>query len=237
MIVNPSADRPRIPEEASSSGPSISPSDSKSSGASGSNFENIKISIKSDDSRAITSGGDPTLGIPDRRMVNFHISSGETVKECPFWIGISSRGEIQAPSLLNHIAMEDLFNEAAIRGISDHESVMLTDTMTQPPRYIFLMPRPGNDFRETSAWIASVVSTVRAWSPLAAGFYLAPELIMANESHEILAQVLRELISTMPNTIAFHLLVGRHSFNGVLNTALRLKAELEGDELNVFVYH
>jgi hypothetical protein len=133
--------------------------------------------------------------------------------------------------------MEDLFNEAAIRGISDHESVMLTDTMTQPPRYIFLMPRPGNDFRETTAWIASVVSTVRAWSPLAAGFYLAPELIMANESHEILAQVLRELISTMPNTIAFHLLVGRHSFNGVLNTALRLKAELEGDELNVFVYH
>jgi hypothetical protein len=199
--------------------------------------QNVQINIKASDARVINPGGDPTLGIPDRRMVSFHISTGATVNQCPFWIGIASHGEIQPPSLLNHIAMEDLFSEAAVRGISDNDSVMLTDTLTQPARYIFLMPRPGHDFRETSAWITSLVSTVRAWSPTMAGFYLAPEVLLAQEAHDILAKVLRELISTMPGITAFHLLVGRHSFNGVLNMALRLKSELEGEDLNVFVYH
>ncbi len=235
MIINPSADVKRKTEGEFSFGPAVSAASSSDPAIN--NFENIKINIKSGDARVITSGGDPTLGIPDRRMISFHISSGATVKDCPFWIGLAGKGEIQAPSLLNHITMEDLFSEAAIRGISDQDSVMLTDTMTQPARYIFLMPRPGNDFRDTSAWIASLVSTVRSWSPDVAGFYLAPEVMVAHESEDILAQVLRELIATMPNTTQFHLLVGRHSFNAVLNTALRLKAELEGDELNVFVYH
>jgi hypothetical protein len=199
--------------------------------------DHMQINIKNSETRAITAGGDPNLGIPDRRMVSLHISTGATVNECPFWIGIASAGEISPPSLLNHAAMEDLFSEAAVRGISDHDSVMLTDTVSNPARYVFLMPRPTRDFRETSAWIASMVATVRAWSPESAGFYIAPEVMVADESHEILARVLHELIATMPGTTSFHLLVGRHSFNGVLNTALRLKSELEGDELNVFVYH
>ncbi|NDE14428.1 hypothetical protein EBZ80_05795 [bacterium] len=242
MSVNPSADNPRDTESDSHAGHQATLHPGPSIVVSGSQdpdykVENVQINIKASDARAINPGGDPTLGIPDRRMVSFHISTGATVQQCPFWIGIASQGEIQPPSLLNHIAMEDLFSEAAVRGISDSDSVMLTDTLTQPPRYIFLMPRPGHDFRETSSWIASLVSTVRAWSPTIAGFYLAPEVLVAQEAHDILSKVLRELISTMPNITAFHLLVGRHSFNGVLNMALRLKSDLEGDDLNVFVYH
>lgn len=200
-------------------------------------FQNIQINIKSQDSQSMTGGIDPSVGIPDGRMISFHISTGATVNECPFWIGIARHGDVTPPSLLQHASMEDLFSEAAVRGISDDDSVMLTDTMSNPARYIFLMPRPGNDFRETSSWISSLVATVQSWSPESAGFYLAPEVMVADESHDILAQVLRELIRTMPGTKSFHLLVGRHSFNGVLNTALRLKSELEGDNLNVFVYH
>ncbi len=241
MNVNPSAEKARSSELGIIPGPSGSVadahSDSKILNSRDSTFENVQINIRSSDARVIAHNDDPKLGIPDRRMISFHISSGVSVKDCPFWIGIAGRGEIHAPSLLNHIAMEDLFSEAAIRGICDKESVMLTDTLTQPARYVFLMPRPGNDFRETSAWITSLVATVRAWSPDSVGFYLAPEIIVAHDSHDILAQVFRELIATMPGTTAFHLLVGRHSFNGVLNTALRLKSELEGDDLNVFVYH
>lgn len=235
MIVDPSADRQKETELEPNSGPVVAIA--ASSFDQGEKFENVQINIKSSDARAINPGGDPALGVPDRRMVSFHISTGATVKECPFWIGIASHGEIQPPSLLNHLAMEDLFSEAAVRGISDPDSVMLTDTLTHPPRYIFLMPRPGHDFRETSAWIASLVSTVRAWSPAVVGFYLAPEVLEGDEAHDILGKVMHELIATMPNTAAFHLLVGRHRFNGILNMALRLKSELEGDELGVFVYH
>ncbi len=237
MDMNPSAEKTVVRDDGSQF-PEQSPSprifeDSHAK----STEEQIQIKIKTSEARAITSGGDPNLGIPDRRMVSLHISTGVTVKECPFWIGIAGEGEVSPPALLDHAAMEELLSEAAVRGISDHESVMLTDTMSKPARYVFLMPRPGRDFRETSAWIASMVATIRSWSPESAGFYIAPEVMVAEESHEILARVLHELIATMPNTASFHLLVGRHSFNGVLNTALRLKAELEGDELNIFVYH
>jgi hypothetical protein len=235
MSVNPSAERNSKADSEPSQGPAISVQGNHN--GPNQNIENVQINIKSSEARAITAGGDPNLDIPDRRMVSLHISTGASEKECSFWIGIAGHGEIQAPSLLNHVAIEDLFSEAAVRGIAERESVMLTDTLTNPARYIFLMPRPGHDFREISSWIASLVATVRAWSPNSAGFYLAPEVMVANESHDILAQVLRELIATMPNTKSFHLLVGRHSFNRVLNTALRLKSELEGDELNVFVYH
>lgn len=214
-------------------GPSIATPESDSNSV----FENIQINIKSSDARSMNPGGDPTVGIPEGRMISFHISTGATVNECSFWIGIARQGEIAPPTLLEHASMEDLFSDAAVRGISDDASVMLTDTMSNPARYVFLMPRPGQDFRETSNWIASLVATVRSWSPESAGFYLAPEVMVAEESHDILAQVLRELIQTMPDTKSFHLLVGRHSFNAVLNTALRLKGELEGEDLNVFVYH
>ena len=155
MNLNPSAELSGIRDELpTKADPSVGAHAADASNAPAREDE-IQINIKNSEARAITAGGDPNLGIPDRRMVSLHISTGATVKECPFWIGIASEGEISPPSLLNHAQMEDIFSEAAVRGISDHDSVMLTDTLSKPARYVFLMPRPGRDFRETSAWIAS----------------------------------------------------------------------------------
>jgi hypothetical protein len=98
------------------------------------------------------------------------------------------------------------------------------------------MPVPGADFRDRAVWIHELAGTIRQWAPRSAGFYLDPELVDPGAVGELLSGVLRELIR-QSTTTEFYLLVGAHGINAILNTALGLKAELESDAVNLFVYH
>jgi len=185
---------------------------------------------------ATTTLDEPALGVLERRTVTLKLAIADNEANCHFWIGLAKPGELTPASLLDQKNVSAVFAEAASKGVSDEGPIMLSDTSVNPTRFIYLLQVPGPDFRDRTAWVTSLVNMIRSWAPRTAGFYMAPELILANDSQELLQQVLRELILTTPAT-DFYLLVGTHGLNAVLNTSLRLKLELESDTLNLLVFH
>jgi hypothetical protein len=179
---------------------------------------------------------DPEFDIPKARPISLRLITHEDQANCGFWVGLSARGPLTPSQLMDVGQVPALLFEAASKGVSEHEPVMLSDTSTQPPRYVYLTPAPSADFRDRAIWLQELIATIKSWAPLSAGFYISPELIASRESHELLLQILREMIANSTTT-NYYLLLGAHGMNAILNAALRLKSELDSDTMVIHVYH
>jgi hypothetical protein len=129
-----------------------------------------------------------------------------------------------------------IFQKAAEGGIEEEPPILLTDTQLEPPRYVYLLAVPEDDFRARTIWTQELVRSLRTWAPKTIGFYLAPELLRPRQTDELLGAMLRELIDAAIVEEIF-LFVGSYGVNALLNSALRLKAEVESELVNVHVYH
>lgn len=170
------------------------------------------------------------------RQVNIRVVASEGEADCRFWVGLVARGKRPPASLMEIDDIREVLGEAAKGGIAEAGPLMLSDAAHQPPRFVYLMPAPGAELRDRDAWIHAGVQTIKSWQPQAIGFYLAPELVDAPESHELLLAALRELIAAGVAS-EFYLLIGTYGLNALVNAALRLKREMENDLVNLFVYH
>ncbi len=157
---------------------------------------------------------------------------------CNFWIGLTVRGPETPTRLMDFKDVGALFGEAASRGVNEPGPLILSDTSTKPPRFVYLLPIPTSDPKEREAWTLQILSTVSAWAPPAVGFYIAPELMTTQAAQDLLRSVLTRLIDTdsgCPEEI--YLLIGTYGLNALLNVVLQLKGELETETRKLFVHH
>ncbi len=185
---------------------------------------------------AAPTAADPDLGIPEGRPITLRIVTQEDEAECNFWVGLFKKGELDPSKIMDLPSIPDMFAEAATKGVTDNGPLMLTDSFSTPPKYLYLLPLPHEDFRDRAIWIGDLVKTTKSWSPASVGFYLAPELLQSETCDELIQQILRELICNSEIN-DFYLLVGDHGLNSVLNSAIHLKHEFDQEKINLFVFH
>ena len=179
---------------------------------------------------------EPDLGIPSGRPITVRIVTDENEADCNFWVGLFKNGPLKPSTIMDLPSIPEMFVEAAARGVTDTSPLMLTDSYSVPPKYLYLLPTPRNDFREKVIWISELVKTIKSLAPKSCGFYLAPGLLDQDNCDELIQQILRELIFNSEIN-DFYLLIGEHGLNAVLNSAIKLKQEFDHDKINLFIFH
>jgi hypothetical protein len=180
---------------------------------------------------------DNVPALSPNRVVNLSLVANPADAPCTFWIGLAAPGTQTPGHLMDHPDVGTLLVEAATTGVSETGPLMLSDTSVTPPRYIFLMPRPGNDEDQRLAWIHTLTQSLAAWAPTEVGFYVAPSAMSSQEGLNLLLEVLRAAVPQLPATNTFHLLTAGHGVNLVLNSLLGLKADMDVPDLSLYVYH
>jgi hypothetical protein len=173
---------------------------------------------------------------PPGRLVTVRLVTSSADAPCDFWVGLAARGQRSPAELMDVGDVAAVFEEAATRGINDDGAIMLSDAHVSPPRYIYLLPTPEADFRSRASWIQDLVQALHSWAPKAAGFYIAPQLIASRDAYELLLTTLAALIQASP-TEEYYLLTGAYGANALLNVALKLKTDVDGERVRLAVFH
>lgn len=156
--------------------------------------------------------------------------------DCNFWLGLARKGEQTPQSIMGGISVATMLDDAAMEGVSDDAPIMLSDTTQIPSQFLYLMPVPELEFRDRSLWIHQIIETTKNWNPETIGIYLHPAILASDAAKELLASTLTALIETT-RIKNYYLLVGSHGVNSLINTALKVKAELETADREVVVFH
>jgi hypothetical protein len=178
---------------------------------------------------------EPSAIVPNKTIA-IHLINSEDMHLCQFWLGLFQGGKLTPPTLLNVDNCEDVFRKAASEGLCESGPVMLTDSNCNPARFYYLLPEPGQNIPQRASWLHSLVHTVKSWSPEKCGIYLAPDMLTKKDIYELLEQIMHELVLTTETTDYF-LMTSSHGLNCVLSSALKIKAELEPEDVRVYVFH
>jgi len=157
-------------------------------------------------------------------------------KGCDFWLGLASKGQRTPQNVLGAATVVKMLDDAAVEGIVDDAPIMLSDTTQTPAQYLYLMPKPEPEFRDRSLWIHTILETIKNWNPETIGIYLHPAVISSTAAKELLGATLTALIEST-KIKNYYLLVGSHGVNDLINTALRVKNDLETSDREVVVFH
>ena len=179
---------------------------------------------------------DPNLDIPAKE-VSVKLVSSEKDTDCYFWVGLCKKGDLHPHSLLDVNNIQEIFNQAAKSGISDDGPIMISDSRTQMPRFIYLLPPPESESQPLeSIWISQLIKTINSWSPKHLGFYLSPDLISSEASHALLKNILKQMMVDATSQ-EYYLLQGSHNLNTMLNTALSIRMDLQEKNVALSVFH
>lgn len=172
---------------------------------------------------------------PERRVVTLTISNDHEL-ECFFWMGLFKRGTLNPQDVYEFGSIEEIFESVATEGIREEgEPLMITDTSVRPARFVYLVPSsPGQGLSPES--IEELTGTLRSWAPTALGVYLSAELCGQELAAELLQKILRRLI-VETGIKRYYLLAGKLGVNQLLNAALKLKFDVEDDELSLLIFH
>lgn len=103
-------------------------------------------------------------------------------------------------------------------------------------RRVFVTPCPGGNFRDYAVWVGLVTDTVIQLKVRKVALYPCPGALNDEDSFELTSQLVRSLIEAKAaDQVA--LVVGRYSYNKLLNMALELKQELKSDTTSIHVLH
>ncbi len=173
--------------------------------------------------------------VPAKRVVTLTISSDEEL-ECFFWMGLFKSGELNPQDVYEFGSIEEIFEGVASQGIREEaEPLMITNTTVNPPRFVYLVPSsPGAGLSSES--INELSMTLRSWAPSSLGLYLSAELCGHDLAAELLLKILRRLI-VETGIKRYFLLAGKLGVNQVLNVALKLKFDVEDEDLNILIFH
>jgi hypothetical protein len=179
--------------------------------------------------------GEPGVDV-NQKAAAIHLISTEEMSVCSFWIGLFQRGQLTSPELFDKGHVNEIFQQAATHGLRETTPVMLSDTSMNPPRFIYLLPEPSASSRADGSWIKQLVSTVQSWSPKKIGIYLAPELVNQETIQELLMQMMDEMVR-VSDISDYYLISATHGLNALLNTAIKIKSQLDQEKFNVLVFH
>lgn len=178
---------------------------------------------------------EPSPEVPSK-VIGIHLINPEEMSNYCLWVGFFQKGSMQPPDLMDTESILELFEKAASDGLAESAPVMLSDSSTSPKaRYIYLLPEPDTG-EDPSDWVKQLVSTVKSWSPEKVGLYLAPSLLTKSSSQTLLKKIISELVISTKTTDYF-ILPGKHGTNSILNTALEIKADLDKENVKIYVFH
>lgn len=167
----------------------------------------------------------PTLGC------NVHLIASDDYSKCAFWLGIIKQGEKKATELLSLPSVEALFKTAEKQGIGEKQPIMMVDSHTNEPHFIYLVP-----FSQEAKQIDmdAILEVVTNWNSQELGIYIDESLSKALDIKEILDHSLSKLIKYNKLT-DIYLLSGSYGKNYLLNVAFQTKQTLktEGSKLNI----
>ena len=169
------------------------------------------------------------------RQVTIYLVDATGSEVCPFWVGLAGSGRQRAGQILDLPSTVALLTAAATHGLNEPTPIVLTDATAAALRTILLMPPPANSAHEHRDWLHQLSAALLPWRPSALGIYLAPEALAPHLGQGFLRRVLREVVEALA-TQSIYLLTpdGTHE---VLNTVLKLKAELQSDTVSLHIYH
>jgi hypothetical protein len=174
----------------------------------------------------------PTKTKPNSRIAR--IVSKAEVDSCGFWIGLFHSGKLSPTDLWACSNTIELFEEAATNGITEQGPVMMSDSVSQPARFVYLLPSPPSEERNT--WLKQIVDTLKTWEPQRVGLYISPKVLDHSACDQLLQQVLKELL-VHTSIKEFCVLPGKHGTNLILNSLLQLKFDIEAKNLDLLVMH
>ena len=169
---------------------------------------------------------------PLKRLV-FYITKPDETHQCNFWIGLFKNGPCSASELLEGENIDDVYEKAANKGLSDDEPILLSDTSLPISRHFYFLPASGLEKKQAEI-IAEIYDVLKAMRPQKAGFYFSPELVNDSQLKELFLQTLLGACQT--NTFEYYLYVGKHGMTRILNIALEAKKALEKN-WQVIVFH
>jgi hypothetical protein len=190
------------------------------------------------DEELLAKGDEPDLGLPDQRPVTLRLLAPDSEAECNFWVGLTRLGGELTPGQIldDERPIQKIFEDAAEKGIAGNQTLLVTDTEKTPPRYMYFLSTPSDEFRERAMWLSELTQTIRSIQPGSIGFYIDPNLAVDDDEHELVLSILRELIR-VSDTTDYYLLIGDYGLNTLLNAAVRLRGELLQDSINLYVFH
>jgi hypothetical protein len=156
---------------------------------------------------------------------------------CCFWVALYKPGPTQLRELNYLNSLDEVFQKAASSGINETGPVMLSDTLAQPPRYLYLLPVSKKSWSSHSTnMIADIITAIKAWKAPSIGVYLAPELLQEIGKELSLVELLTEFIDA-DVVRNFYLYTGSDGFNRTLNRALATKSKFTHSDLNIRIIH
>ncbi|MCX6108889.1 MAG: hypothetical protein NTZ90_04705 [Proteobacteria bacterium] len=184
---------------------------------------------------AALGGSVETTGSLARQVTIYLIDAAES-SACPFWIGLAGPGPQSASQLLDIPSTAALLHAAATQGLNEATPMMLTDTTASHLRSVLLMPPPSRHIDAREDWLRQLSIALQPWHPTSVGVYLAADHLPSHEGLDLLGTVLRQVVS-QPDTAEVYLLTDSKNTHAVLNTALKIKADIPQDRISLYVFH
>lgn len=169
---------------------------------------------------------------PLKRLV-FYVTKPDETHQCNFWIGLFKKGSCSASELLEGENIDEVYEKAAKKGLSDDEPILLSDTSTSISRHFYFLPASGLE-KKPDEIIAEIYDVLKAMRPQKAGLYFSPELVNNENLKKLFLKTL--LVACQTNTFEYYLYVGKHGMTRILNIALEAKKALEKN-WQVIVFH
>ena len=79
---------------------------------------------------------EPSLDVPTK-AVALRLVSPMEMNMCAFWVGMFKKGELKPPELLDTGDINEIFSQAATKGITEAGPLMLSDSSRIPARYVY----------------------------------------------------------------------------------------------------
>src|SRR5688500_4848923 len=88
------------------------------------------------------------------RPVALRLVERDAEGQCQFWVGLCAPGNVPPGQLMAERDIATLFQIAAQKGVAESPPLLLTDAQSNPPRYVYLLGTPRDEFKERAMWTA-----------------------------------------------------------------------------------
>ena len=171
----------------------------------------------------------------DPKKLSLRVVASDEDCDCRFWIGLSSLGKNSPHALLNLSPIDEIFNRAALEGLTSPGPLMLSDCLGDRPKFIYFVP-PPSESRSEDVWVADLYKSTVSWEPESIGIYFSPEILSPAQSNLLMVKVVREII--LKSSIKkFYLLLGKHGLNSIVDAGHKLRMNLKIDKVSLSVFH
>jgi hypothetical protein len=171
------------------------------------------------------------------RPIKITVSRTEAKLLGKFVVTFAKPGPTTCKELLNAPTIHQLLANAEENGVAVQEPALLAMVDDQSvARSVLITPQPEANMRGYAVWIGWLIDTIKDLKTDQVAIYLCKNGLNKEDTNDLLQQSVRALIES-GHIAEVGLVVGSHSYNDVLRTALTIKTDLVDPSLNISVLH